>query len=61
MHDIGKFLRLDRRIGNGIRDENPSGVIPGHANGSRECAPDDRLRMNPESRDSGFVLAHAPE
>jgi hypothetical protein len=23
-------------------------VIPGRANGSRECAPDDRLRANPE-------------
>src|SRR6202158_1367895 len=30
-----------------------SSVIPGRANGSRECAPDDRLRANPESRDSG--------
>jgi hypothetical protein len=33
-------------------------VIPGHANGSRECAPDDRLRVNPESRDSGFDASH---
>ena len=24
-------------------------VIPGRANGSRECAPDDRLRASPES------------
>jgi hypothetical protein len=36
-------------------------VIPGHANGSREARPDDRLRMNPEPRDSGFALARAPE
>ena len=28
-------------------------VIPDDANGSRECAPDDRLRGDPESRDSG--------
>jgi hypothetical protein len=25
-----------------------SNVIPGRANGSRECAPDDRLSANPE-------------
>jgi hypothetical protein len=29
--------------------ETLAAVIPGRANGSRECAPDDRLRASPES------------
>jgi len=29
--------------------------------GPRNARPDDRLRIEPESRDSGFALARAPE
>jgi hypothetical protein len=35
----------------------PETVIPGRANGSRECAPDDRLRASPESITTVFMFS----
>jgi hypothetical protein len=35
-------------------------VIPGHANGSSECAPDDRLRMNRNLEIPGSLASPAP-
>src|SRR6202043_2414449 len=40
--------------------ETPSSVIPGAPTGPRQARPDDRLRANAESRDSGFSPAGCP-